>query len=128
MRCDQLLVGQTNRRDLTDVFGSVLPHTLDIKGLLFTDGGASQQLYRRDAGKSGRVFTVGHCSISPYSEAVLHCTVRTVAGVLCPLVGCWRASPFLQRTLVSSSTELWYIHPGGGFRSSCLTSVRIQLW
>ena len=102
MRCDQLLIGQTNRRDLNDVFGSVLPHTLDIKnGLLFTDEG---------------VFTVGHCSISPYSEAVLHWTVRTVAGVLCPLVGCWRASPFLQRTLVSSSAELWYIHPGSSPR------------
>ena len=62
----------------TDVLGSVLPHTLDIKNrLLFTEGGASLQLHRRDSALSGRVFTVGHCSITPYSEAVLHCSVRT---------------------------------------------------
>ena len=43
----------------TDVLGSVLPHTLDIKnGLLFTDGGASHQLHRRDSALSGRVFTL----------------------------------------------------------------------
>ena len=31
----------------TDVLGSVLPHTLDMKnGLLFTEGGASLQLHR----------------------------------------------------------------------------------
>ena len=67
----------------TDVLGSVLPHsiTLDIKnGLLFTDGGASLQLHRRDTALSDRVFTVGHCSVPPYSEAVLHCTVRTTGG------------------------------------------------
>ena len=34
----------------TDTLGSILPHTLDIKkGLLFTDGGVSLQLHRRDA-------------------------------------------------------------------------------
>ena len=34
----------------TDTLGSVLPHTLDIKhGLLFTEGGVSLQLHRRDA-------------------------------------------------------------------------------
>ena len=72
----------------TDVLGSVLPHTLDIKnGLLFTDGGASLQLHRRDATLSGRVFTVGHCSVPPYSEAVLHCTVRTAGGRLMPPSG-----------------------------------------
>ena len=61
----------------TDVLGSVLPHTLDIKnGLLFARGGASLQLHRRDSALSGRVFTVGHSSIPPYSEAVLHCSVR----------------------------------------------------
>ena len=59
----------------TDTLGSILPHTLDIKhGLLFTEGGLSLQLHRRDTALSGRVFTVGHCSIPPYSEAVLHCT------------------------------------------------------
>ena len=65
----------------TDTLGSILPHTLDIKnGLLFTEGGVSLQLHRRDAALSGRVFTVGHCSIPPHSEAVLHCTTRTVGG------------------------------------------------
>ena len=48
----------------TDTLGSVLPHTLDIKnGLLFTEGGISLQLHRRDTALSGRVFTMGHCSI-----------------------------------------------------------------
>ena len=55
----------------TDTFGSILPHTLDIKnGLLFTEGGVSLQLHRRDAALSGRVFTVGHCSIPPHSEGL----------------------------------------------------------
>ena len=72
----------------TDTLGSVLPHTLDIKhGLLFTEGGVSLQLHRRDAALSGRVFTVGHCSIPPYSEAVLHCTTRTVGGRSMPPSG-----------------------------------------
>ena len=40
----------------TDTLGSMLPHTLDIKhGLLFTEGGVSLQLHRRDAALSGRV-------------------------------------------------------------------------
>ena len=72
----------------TDVLGSVLPHTLDIKnGLLFTEGGASLQLHWRDYALSGRVFTVGHCSIPPYSEAVLHCSVRTTGGRQMPASG-----------------------------------------
>ena len=72
----------------TDTLGSILPHTLDIKkGLLFTDGGVSLQLHRRDAALSGRVFTVGHCSIPPCSEAVLHCTTRTVGSRLLPSSG-----------------------------------------
>ena len=72
----------------TDVLGSVLPHTLDIKnGLLFTQGGASLQLHRRDSALSGRVFTVGHSSIPPYSEAVLHCSVRTTGGRALPSSG-----------------------------------------
>ena len=67
----------------TDTLGSILPHTLDIKkGLLFTEGGVSLQLHRRDAALSGRVFTVGHCSIPPCSEAVLHCTTWTVGSRL----------------------------------------------
>ena len=72
----------------TDVLGSVLPHTLDIKnGLLFTEGGASLQLHRQDSALSGRVFTVGHCSIPPYSEAVLHCSVRTTGSRQMPSSG-----------------------------------------
>ena len=72
----------------TDVLGTVLPHTLDIKnGLLFTEGGASLQLHQRDSALFGRVFTVGHCSIPPYSEAVLHCSVRTTGGSQMPSSG-----------------------------------------
>ena len=72
----------------TDVLGSVLPHALDIKNdLLFTEGGASLQLHRPDSALSGRVFTVGHCSIPPYSEAVLHCYVRTTGGRPMPSSG-----------------------------------------
>ena len=72
----------------TDTLGSILPHTLDIKkGLLFTEGGVSLQLHRRDAALSGRVFMVGHCSIPPCSEAVLHCTTRTVGGRFLPSSG-----------------------------------------
>ena len=72
----------------TDNLGSVLPHTLDIKnGLLFTEGGVSLHLHRMDAALLGRVFTVCHCSIPPYSEAVLHCTTRTVGGRSMPSSG-----------------------------------------
>ena len=72
----------------TDVLGSVRPHTLDIKnGLLFAQGGASLQLHRKDAVLSGRVFTVGHSSIPPNSEAVLHCSVRTTGGCALPSSG-----------------------------------------
>ena len=72
----------------TDVLGSVLPYTLDIKnGLLFANGGASLQLHRRDSALSGRVFTVGHSSIPPCSEAVLHCSVRTTGSRALPSSG-----------------------------------------
>ena len=86
----------------TDVLGSVLPHTLDIKnGLLFANGGASLQLHRRDSALSGRVFTVGHSSIPPYSEAVLHCSVRTTGGRALP------SSGLLERlTLFAENTGL----------------------
>ena len=63
--------------------GLVLPHILDTcirKGLLFTEGGASLQLHRRDSALSGCVFTVGNSSMPPYSEAVLHCSMRTTGG------------------------------------------------
>ena len=72
----------------TDTLGLILPHALDIKnGLLLTEGGVSLQLHRRDAALSGRVFTVGHCSIPLYSEAVLHCTTRTLGGRSMPSSG-----------------------------------------
>ena len=62
----------------TYVLGSVLPHTLDIKnGLLFAQGGASLQLHLKDSALSGRVFTVGHSSIPPYSEAEDYWRPRT---------------------------------------------------
>ena len=65
-----------------------LPHTLDIRnGLLFAQGGASLQLHRKDSALSGRVFTVGHWSMPPYSEAVLHCSVRTTGGRALPSSG-----------------------------------------
>ena len=60
----------------------------DIKnGLLFTEGGASLQLHRQDSALSGRVFTVGHCSVPPYSETVLHCSVMTTGGRRMPPSG-----------------------------------------
>ena len=72
----------------TDVLGSVLPHTVDIKnGLLFKDGGASLQWHRRDTALSGHVFMVGHFSVPPFSEAVLHCTVHTAGGRPMPSSG-----------------------------------------
>ena len=83
--CD--LVTGTDAIIGTDVLGSVLPHTLDIKNslLLLKGGGASLQLHRRAL--SVRVFTVGHCSVPPYSEAVLHCSVRTTGGRQMPSSG-----------------------------------------
>ena len=78
----------------TDVLGSVVPHTLNIKnGLLFTEGGASLQLHRRDAAFSGRVFTVAPF---PLIQRLYYIVLYVLlADVLCPLVGFWRASPFL---------------------------------
>ena len=65
----------------TDTLGSVLPHTLDIiNGLLFMDGDVSLELHRIGTAMFGRVFTVGHCSIPPYSEAVLHCNMWMAGG------------------------------------------------
>ena len=89
----------------TDVLGSVLPHTLDIKnGLLFAQGGASLQLHRKDSALYGRVFTVGHSSIPPYSEAVLHCSVRTTGG------GRWKAGR--ERLFLSYHASLYGGHLG----------------
>ena len=62
------------------------PWTLK-NGLLFTEGGASLQLHRRDSALSVLVFTVGHCSVPPYSEAILHCSVRTTGGRRMPPSG-----------------------------------------
>ena len=47
----------------------------------------SLQLHHMDAALSGHVFTMGHCSIPPYSEAVLHCTTHTVGGRSMPSSG-----------------------------------------
>ena len=41
----------------------------------------------KDSALSGRFFTVGHLSIPPYSEAVLHCSVRTTGGRALPSSG-----------------------------------------
>ena len=89
----------------TDVLGSVLSHTLDIKnGLLFAQGGASLQLHRKDLALSSRVFTVGHSSIPPYSEAVLHCSVQTTGGRALPLtLFAEDAGLIVGRTLVDPS-------------------------
>ena len=54
---------------------------------IFTEGGVSLQLHHGDTALSGRIFTVGHCSIPPYSDAVLHCTTRTVGGRSMPSSG-----------------------------------------
>ena len=73
----------------TDTLGSILPHTLDIR----MDCCLWRELHCRDAALSGRIFTVGHCSIPPYSEAVLHCTTRMVGGRSMPpsgLLEFWR--------------------------------------
>ena len=72
----------------TDVLGSVLPHTLDItNGLLFTEGGRFVTVAPQKQHTLWSHFTVGHCSVSPYSEAVLHCTVRTAGGRITPSSG-----------------------------------------
>ena len=88
----------------TNTLGSILPHTLDIKhGLLFTEGCVSFQLHRRDAALSGRVSTMGHCSIPPYSEAVLHVLLtRWVVG-RCRPVACGGGG---GRTVFSENTGL----------------------
>ena len=44
-------------------------------------------MHRRDAALSGRVFTVEHYSIPPYSEAVLHYTTHMVGGRSMPSSG-----------------------------------------
>ena len=101
----------------TNVLGSVLPHTPDIKNdLLFTEGGASLHLHWRDTALSGRVFTVGHCSIPPYSEAVLHCTIQSTGGRPLPSSGFWRASHYLRKIKALSWAAPWLIRPhiGGG--------------
>ena len=75
----------------TDVLGSVLPHTLDIKnGLLFTQGGASLQLHRR----------VQPCQVACSRWAIRQyrhirrLSYTAPSGPLvvahCHLVACWR--------------------------------------
>ena len=76
----------------TDILGSILPHTLDIKhGLLFTEGGVSLQLHHRDAALSGRVFTVGHCSIPPYRRQFSTVPLGLWVAGRCRPVDCWKA-------------------------------------
>ena len=111
----------------TDVLGSVLPHTLDIKNGLLAQGGASLQLHRRDSALSGRVLTVGHSSIPPYSEAVLHCSVRTTGGRALPSSGLLEGL-YSRRRPASSWEELWSTPPGGRFLSWCQISARRQSW
>ena len=96
----------------------------DIKNdLLFTDGGVSLQLHRIDTALSGRVFTVGHCSTPPYSEAVLHCTMRTVGDQ--PM----SSSGLLEGlTLFVENRSLWWILLNGMFWFWCPTSARRLLW
>ena len=84
----------------TDTLGSILPHTLDIK--------------------NGLLFTVGHCSIPPHSEAVLHCTTHTYGGR--PVIASqWPTGGpycfFLQKTPAWWSFGRWWIHRDG--RSLC---------
>ena len=85
----------------TDVLGSVLPHTLDMK--------------------NGALF---------HHTRRWYCIVLYVllgdAG--CPIVDFWRASLFLQKTRASSSEELWWTLPAGEFRYSCRILVIIRLW
>ena len=75
----------------TDVLGSVLPHTLDIKnGLLFARGGASLQLHRSDSALSGRVL---RWAIHPYRHIQrLFCTAPSglLVAAHCHLAACWR--------------------------------------
>ena len=112
----------------TDVLGSVLPHTLDIKnGLLFAKGGASLQLHLKDSALSGRVFTVGHSSIPPYSEAVLHCSVRTTGGRALPSSGLLEGLMLFAKIRALLWAELWSTHPSGRFQSWCQISARRRL-
>ena len=113
----------------TDVLGSVLPHTLDIKnGLLFTQGGASLQLHRRDSALSGRVFTVGHSSIPPYSEAVLHCSVRTTGGRALPSSGLLEGLTLFVEETGLIVEEPWSTPLDGRFLSWCQISARKPSW
>ena len=113
----------------TDVLGSVLPHTLDIKnGLLFTQGGASLQLHRRDSALSGRVFTVGHSSIPPYSEAVLHCSVRTTGGRALPSSGLLEGLTLFAEETGLIVGRTWLTLLGGRFPSWCQISARRPSW
>ena len=114
----------------TDVLGSVLPHTLDIKnGLLFASGGASLQLHQRDSALSGRVFTVGHSSIPPYSEAVLHCSVRTTGGQTLPSSGLLEGRKCcLQKIRASSWVEPWSTRQNGRFQSWYQISAKRLSW
>ena len=82
----------------------------------------SLQLHRKDAALSGCVFTVGHCSIPPYSEAVLHCTTRTVGGRSMPPGGLLEGL-----TVFSENTGLVVGHVHVGHDKVTYVSVRATL-
>ena len=75
----------------TDVLGSVLPHTLDVKnGLLFAQGGVSLQLHRKDSALSGRVL---QWATPPYHLTQRLCYTAPsllLAAVHFRLVAYWR--------------------------------------
>ena len=92
----------------TDILGSVLPHTLDIKnGLLFTDG-VSHCSYIGLTPPFPAVFswlataryprTQKLYSIAPYELQVV---------VQCPPAVYWRASHYLRKIQALSWAELW---------------------
>ena len=91
----------------TDVLGSVLPHTLDINnGLLYTEGALS---YSHTEGILHFPATFSQLDTAAFPLTLRLCCIVPyvlLADVLCLLVDLWRASPFLQKTLVSSSAEL----------------------
>ena len=70
------------------------------------------------------VFTVGHCSIPPYSEAVLHCTMQTVGGR--PMSSSWLLEGLTLFALWWE--ELLRILLSVVFGSGVPTSARRRLW
>ena len=117
----------------TSQIGSILLHTLDIRnGLLFTDGTlqwiAVHGWNTSTTSQRCSAITVGHCSIHPHSEAVLHCTTQTVGGRALPPSGLLEGlTVFSENTGLVVGRTL--VDPSGG-RSLCWcqTSDRKQSW